>query len=108
MQGVLHLDRLSPEDRARLAPELDAMLAAHGPGGAPELDAAAAAALRPPRLAAGRMPSMDEREARVDARAAAAQAKVAKAAKKEAKAPKTGFGGGGAKAKPKAKKGKKR
>ena len=106
---MLHLDRLSPEDRERIQHELDAMLAAHGPGGLPELDAAKAAALTPPRLKAGRMPPMDEREARVDERAAAAQAKVAKAAKKEAKAPKTGFGGGGgAKAKPKAKKGKKR
>jgi hypothetical protein len=105
---VLHLDRLSPEDRERIQHELDAMLAAHGPGGLPELDAAKAAALTPPRLKAGRMPPMVEREARVDERAAAAA--KAKAAKKEAKAPKTGFGGGGggAKAKPKAKKGKKR
>ena len=105
---MLHLDRLSPEDRERIQHELDAMLAAHGPGGLPELDAAKAAALTPPRLKAGRMPPMDEREARVDERAAAAA--KAKAAKKEAKAPKTGFGGGGggAKAKPKAKKGKKR
>ena len=105
---MLHLDRLSPEDRERIQHELDAMLAAHGPGGLPELDAAKAAALTPPRLKAGRMPPMDEREARVDERAAAAA--KAKAAKKEAKAPKTGFGGGGggAKAKPNAKKGKKR
>ena len=105
---MLHLDRLSPEDRERIQHELDAMLAAHGPGGLPELDAAKAAALTPPRLKAGRMPPMDEREARVDERAGAAA--KAKAAKKEAKAPKTGFGGGGggAKAKPKAKKGKKR
>ena len=105
---MLHLDRLSPEDRERIQHELDAMLAAHGPGGLPELDAAKAAALTPPRLKAGRMPPMVEREARVDERAAAAA--KAKAAKKEAKAPKTGFGGGGggAKAKPKAKKGKKR
>ena len=59
IEGVLHFDRFSEKDRARIQPTLDLLLEAHGPGGITELSDEKKAALQPP-LTAGRMPSMAE------------------------------------------------
>ena len=59
IEGVLHFDRFSEKDRARIQPTLDLLLEAHGPGGITELSDEKKAALQPP-LTAGRMPSMVE------------------------------------------------
>ena len=104
IDGVLHLDRFADDDRARIQPELDAMVAEYGGEEMIlELPAEKKATLEPPPLS-GRMPSiLDDGDA------------VAIAPPKKKKAPpppKTGFGGMGAattkakatKAKPKKKK----
>ena len=80
IEGVLHIDRLSPEDRAKVEPELERMVAEYGPGGALTLTPEILAALRP-EVRSGRMPPM------------APPAAPAKKAKKKKKKPaKTGFG----------------
>ena len=80
IEGVLHIDRLSPEDRAKVEPELERMVAEYGPGGALTLTPEILAALRP-EVRSGRMPPMEP---------PAAPAKKAK--KKKKKPAKTGFG----------------
>ena len=80
IEGVLHFDRFSEKDRARIQPTLDMLLEAHGPGGVLELSDEKKAALQPP-LTASRMPPV-----------------AAAAPKKKKKKPATagfgGFGGG--------------
>lgn len=48
LQGVLHIDRLSPKNREQVQPYLDALVKNHGPGGAVDLSPEIAAKLQPP------------------------------------------------------------
>ena len=83
IEGVLHFDRFSEKDRARIQPTLDLLLEAHGPGGVLELSEDKKAALQPP-LAAGRMPP-----------ATAGAVVTASSLKKKPKKVSAGFGGFG-------------
>ena len=77
VEGVLHIDRLSADDRASIQPELDKLVEAYGPGGALLLAPDVAAALQPP-VRSGRMPAMPPKDApkRAKKKAAAAPAKA--------------------------------
>ena len=101
-QGVLHLDRFSPEGRKQIQPELDRLVQDYeGDDGILDLPSEVVGALQPPpMLRPGRMPPVE---------AAGVSASSSKAAAPKVAAPKMGFGGGGsAAAKPKAKKKKKK
>ena len=56
IEGVLHFDRFSEKDRARIQPTLDLLLEAHGPGGVLELSDEKKAALQPPLTSRTRTP----------------------------------------------------
>jgi len=95
IEGVLHLDRFSDDDRTRIQPELDIMVAQYkGDDGILEITPEVRKALKPP-VRSGRMPPMEEGPA------------VEPASEKSA-APKMGFGGGNKMAKRPAPKKKKR
>ena len=58
IEGVLHLDRFSDNDRARIQPELDTMVSEYkGHDSVLEITSEVREALKPPR--SGRMPSME-------------------------------------------------
>jgi len=102
VEGILHLDRFSPEDREEIQPELDVMVAEYtGNDGILEITAGVRGALMPPPLRPGYMPPLEDEEIIVDSKSTIDLKKI------KTPAPKTGFGvsaGGGGKKKKKKKK----
>ena len=89
LQGVLHLDRQSPRDRARSQPFLDVLVEQHGPGGALDLAPEVAARLTPPVLDSATLPEASAGAARAAGKGTSAETPTATKTAKST----TGFGG---------------